>query len=259
MNINNIIEYVAKNYNLQPKMLLSTSKKPYISEPRWVLIHILANYKRLPNKIIQKELNINKSRIDVAMKGMKKKFEDIDFKEFYHYLLDGMEENADISHFMMRRDLKEFKKWCTEKGVCLVAPYMKIVDTSFAHKYNVSTANQLYYLLTHGEYAANREDFHKMKPMCSTKNCVVHWKAEEGPKFYGVQTPAVVEEEESDTSPEEKLVYAVINSAIEEKDEKFFRKGYFKRYLQLLSINNYNKILDKFPAWCQDILKEGNI
>lgn len=248
MKTDELVEYVARSYNITSEVLKSKSKLTYVAEPRFVVYYLMRTVIKLKIREIAEYFSVNEAGVFRALNSIKKKLQDSDFKEHFDLLKQNMNANNPISSVTFKRDLEEFKKNCRVDGKCLVAKYMKIVDTSFGRKYGVTTANQLYYLLSNGKYPASARNSSRGKQTCSTENCVIHWDMKEGDDYMINMLP--VEENENDwVSPEERLIHAIIQSAIEEKDTRYLQSSLFYEDLALLGVTNTKKILQNLPEW----------
>ncbi len=243
MEIDQVVEYVARSYNIRPETLKTKTTLPYIAEARFMVIYVLRKILDVRSKHIIEALGTSTSKICWALKAINRKMEDPNFKQYFDGIIEGLNSKTPSSELAFERDLEEFERKCEWQGMCLVTKFMRISSTKLGRKYNVTTSNQLYYLLKNKKYAARRSDFRKMMSTCSTQNCVIHWKADEGEEF--IMANSTVVEEDVIGSPDERIIYSIIQSAIEEKDERYFKSGLFSIDLMELNVENQKIIQNK--------------
>lgn len=239
MKVEQIIECVAKNYCIKPESLKIKSPPKYIVEPRYVIIHLLKNIYGVKPKQIVKTLGISETVISRSWKHLNKKFQDDDFVDFINKIRAEIDKGEENRVNIFERDLKSLLKRCKKRGDCLVLDNLQITGRGLGNKYNLHTANQLYFLLTTGQYPG-RTTSNKMEKFCSTKNCIKHWETDITQEFIAPNAPL---EEITPVSGEEKLIYAVIESAVDEKDFEYFKSSEFDKHLRCLGVENKQKIL----------------
>lgn len=250
INPEEVLKYVARSYNISVDSLKSNSKKQHILDAKYTVTWLLKEKFHLQSKNIAKVLELKYDYMaSIYRKKALDKMKDEDFKSFIQQLCRRLETGEDVKGLSMDMDLRYFESLCEQRGKCLVAKYMKCSSTSLGRKYRLSTNNQLYYILKNKIYPNWSVDrFVNMKPFCKTKNCVKHWEAEEGDGCVNLDGP---NEEVIHYSSGERLIYAIIESAIAEKDAEYFKSSVFFDHLRALGVTNSGKILQFLPNWAK--------
>lgn len=231
-----VIKHIASAHSLKAEQLKGRYAAKYMLEAKHNAIYILAKFYNLKNIEIAKLLNTDSPKICRAKQKIEKKLGDPDFKQHIDGIVATLQGGADVDAFAY--DLKKLEAMCTAEGDCLIINSQMIFHTSVAKKYNIYRANQLYFLLTTGQYAVGR-----MRPTCANPNCVRHWTTQDMDEFLGVNIP--VEEVLSEVSPEEEFIYAMIKSAMEDKEVSYFKSKDFEYHLDLLGVTDKARVLSR--------------